>query len=64
MEMLSGSSLVYLVFLTAFKCIIGEKLESRAMRIDGNTYMNCLEYSFSRFKFDKFSFFGISRLVK
>lgn len=46
MEMLSGSSLVYLVFLTAFKCIIGEKLESRAMRIDGNTYMNCLEYSF------------------
>lgn len=34
MEMLSGSSLVYLVFLTAFKCIIAEKLESRAMRID------------------------------
>lgn len=34
MEMLSVGSFLYLVFLTAFKCLIADKLESRAMRID------------------------------
>ncbi|PFX19318.1 Transmembrane protein 163 [Stylophora pistillata] len=34
MEMLSVGSFLHLVFLTAFKCLIADKLESRAMRID------------------------------
>ena len=54
MEMLSVGSFLSLVFLTAAKCLIADKVNSRAMRTDGNVYMKRLKCSFSRFK-DLFS---------
>ena len=39
MEMLSVGSFLFLVFLTGCKCLIAGKVNSRAMRTDGDVYM-------------------------
>jgi len=38
MEMLSVGSFPFLVFLTGSKCLIAGKVNSRAMRTDGEVY--------------------------
>ena len=39
MEMLSAGSFLFLLFLTASKCLIAGKVHSRAMRTDGDVYI-------------------------